>query len=116
MDTDHIIQSYIDVCNQALRRNKDRFPFKQILGAAQQAENNKNIEVKIEGASAANSYVFTIKKDQITARLHGECAECQCDRKWRVSMDYLEKVAQNPTKYIQNPASMNWDWMYDVMQ
>lgn len=114
LKSDQIIQSYVNICNEALQRNKERFPFKQILGAAQKSEKNKKIEVTVEGGSFNDSFVFTLKDEHITVQPHSACGDCQCERKWRVSREYLEKVAQHPSQYIANPAKINWEWIYDV--
>ena len=109
---DDLLVQYLDVCNVALERNKDRFPFKQILGAAQQAETGRLIELQISGDERA-SYVMQIEQGQIIAKPHSDCGECSCDRKWNVESSYLEEVAGNPQIYIENPAKINWEWMYD---
>jgi len=108
----------MDVCNQALHLNKDRFPFKQILGAACRAENGNMIELhiidnqKTELNQAAN-YTITINQKEIIAKPHSECGECECIRQWSIEKDYLQQVSDNPQKYINNPAHINWEWMFD---
>lgn len=115
-DYDHLIKRYLDVCNQALSFNENRFPFKQILGAAQDSECGKVIEVNITGGSSTASYAMTFDKKGLMAKPHADCDSCQCDRIWSVSEDYLQDVAKNPKIYIQNPAKINWEWMYDVTE
>ncbi len=113
-DYDDLIKRYIDVCNRAIMLNHDRFPFKQILGAAKNAEGSKIIEVRIKEGSPDLSYAMTFDQEGLVARPHSTCTECQCDRKWGVSKSYLEDVTKNPEDYIQNPAKLDWEWMYDV--
>lgn len=113
-DYDSLIERYLDVCNQALSLNKNRFPFKQILGAAQKSEYGKIIEVNIIGSSPSVSYAMKFDPKGLVAKPHTDCRPCQCDRTWFVSADYLKDVARNPKSYIQNPAKINWEWMYDV--
>ncbi len=112
MDKNDLFQRYLDICNQALDANKERFPFKQILGAAREAEQSRQIEVRIVDDEPADTMVMTIKRDAIQAEDHASCADCNCDGEWRVSKSYLESVVENPQAYIENPAKIDWDWMY----
>ena len=115
-DHSDLIEQYIDVCNKALINSKDRFPFKQILGAAREAENGSVVEVNVVGDDiASGSFVFELYGDGVTAKPHGECDGCQCDRQWSVSKAYLEGVAADPQSYVNNPAKIDWGWMYDDM-
>ena len=114
MDVSDLINQYADVCNQALSLNKDRFPFKQILGAARSAEQGSIIEVAISDTTDSDTFIFHLTENGIIARPHGECENCTCDRKWSVSKQYLKNVSDDPQTYIQNPAQIDWEWMYDV--
>lgn len=115
LSSDYAIKSYVSICNKALSLNKDRFPFKQILGAAKQSEKDKKIEVQIAGDNVIDSYVFSINNDKIVVTPHSECGQCNCDRKWHLEWPYLQDVLKSPESYIKNPAKINWDWIYDTM-
>lgn len=110
-----LLMAYLSVCNRAIALNKDRFPFKQILGAARETGKNRLIEVRIlndslqEGES--QSYVMTFEKDKIIAKPHESCVNCNCDGIWRVSIAYLVDVTKNAESYIENPAKINWEWL-----
>ncbi len=106
-----LVMEYIEVCNAALYHNSQRFPYKQILGAAKSSAVEQPIEVNVQDWGHSESYVFTLSASGITAKPHGECTDCNCVRKWGVSKDYLEQVAQKPAEYISNPAKLNWDWL-----
>lgn len=110
-----LIQRYADVCNQALLQNKDRFPFKQILGAAKDSESGCVVEVSVSG-DLSSSYVFEVRKSGIFAKPHDDCAHCNCDRSWSVEKSYLQRVAEDPLSYIENPAMIDWEWMYDSVE
>lgn len=111
-----LINRYVDVCNAALWRNRDRFPFKQILGAAQKAESGRLVETVVEarGQKKQDSFVMTLDKGQIVVRPHGSCADCGCERRWIVHEDYLQDVIRHPDVYINNPARLDWDWLYEA--
>lgn len=114
--SDHcdLIEQYVHVCNQALLLNRDRFPFKQILGAARVAEKGCVVEVSIADDPLLESFVFELRGSGIVVRAHGDCPDCDCDREWSVSSTYLKCVANNPQSFIENPAKIDWEWMYGV--
>lgn len=114
LTNDAIIQSYVSVCNKALSLNKDRFPFKQILGAAKQSGKGKMVEVNIDHSDPRESFVFTIENGQIIAKPHESCANCRCDKRWKINRHYLEEVISHPQDFINNPAKINWEWIYDA--
>ena len=111
---DDLIARYLDVCNQALTENKDRFPFKQILGAAEKSERGAVIEVNVIDVVPTASYAMILSKSGLVATPHGACSDCKCERAWNVTADYLQTVANNPDIFIQNPAKIDWEWMYDA--
>lgn len=107
-----LFKQYLDVCNQALTANKDRFPFKHILEAADNAAKPKNVEVRIIDDKPDRAYVIRLEDQRILGEGHQFCQNCDCDGYWNVPRSYLENVVQNPEDYIANPAKINWDWMY----
>lgn len=107
-----MIERYVSICNAALFQNAGRFPFKQILEAAEQCSQGRMIEVEVLGLSGADKYVFSLAKGRIHAEKH-DCGDaCKCDGKWNISREYLESVVQNAPEYIDNPARLNWEWLY----
>ena len=108
-----LFQGYIDVCNRALEINKNRFPFKQILGTAQKTGEDRLVEVKIVDDGPGSDFVIGFDKNKIKGDLHGDCPHCRCEGQWRVSRSYMEDVVRNPDAYIKNPAKLDWEWMYE---
>jgi hypothetical protein len=114
LDHNHLLKQYLDVCHQAMISNKNRFPFKQILSAAKKAGTGNTIEINITDTSSKNSYVLKLQNEGVSLKPHGNCQNCKCDRKWLISEEYLQEVVKQPEIYIQNPAKLNWEWMYDT--
>lgn len=110
LDYTLLIQSYLDVCNKSLSRNKTRFPFKQIFEAAIKYDHGRKIEVQI--GEHPDTYVLEFEDDSLTVKPHSKCKNCNCDGHWRVDDNYLIDVVGNPEVYIDNPAKINWEWMY----
>lgn len=116
--TDDLFEQYINICNQALESNSDRFPFKQILNAAKNNDDSQNIEVCIIDDHPIPSHTIQLLNNQITEKKDTGCekncptCQCQTQRQWRVPKSYLEDVINNPQSYIDNPAKLDWDWLY----
>lgn len=108
-----LIKRYFEICNTALRLNKDRFPFKQILGAAAAKGAGDQVEMRLADDAAAGAYVVSIENEFIVAKPHGDCGDCNCVRTWNVDTGYLRSVISQPELYIGNPAKIDWAWMYD---
>ncbi|MGB0718849.1 MAG: hypothetical protein ACPGRX_00125 [Bdellovibrionales bacterium] len=110
-----IVKRYFDICNTALRLNKDRFPFKQILGAAAKRGMGERVEMRVARAAedGFDPYVIYIQNDTVVSEPHGACKNCNCARQWNVEKRYLQSVLANPDLYIANPAKLDWSWMYD---
>ncbi len=109
----NLVSDYTDVCNKALSQNSDRFPYEQILGAAKKLAHGQVVEVNVMDWGYAESYIFTLSEQGIVSQPHDACGACECVRSWDVSKDYLERVSEMPNDYIENPAKINWDWLFD---
>ena len=92
-------------------RNRERFPYKQILGAAKRNERGKIIEVCVIDDETSPSYAMVLGQGGLTAQPHDQCENCNCDKQWNIKRSYLEEVAKDPDSYIENPAKLDWDWM-----
>ena len=58
-----LLRQYLDVCHQAMLSNKNRFPFKQILSAAQKASTGNTIEINITDSNSNKAYVLKLKNN-----------------------------------------------------
>lgn len=111
MDKYILFQRYLDVCNQALDANKDRFPFKQILVPAHPINRPRMVEVSIIDDRPDDKFTIVMEGNKMTGKRHDECVNCQCDGKWRIPKSYMEEVINHPEEYIKNPAKIDWEWM-----
>ena len=107
-----LLDKYLVVCNKALHRNADRFPFKQLLKAAAEDGDLRQAEVNFLDSDVQPEIIFSIHENQIVSR-PCMCQGCgACRPKWTVSQSYLEDVIANPAEYISNPAKIDWEWAY----
>lgn len=107
---DDLIHHYVAICNQALESNRDKFPYKQIFSALEKLNAQDPIEVFV--ADTLQTYAFYFSNDGVKVFKHDDCDECNCIRKWTTTSRYLNNVVTEPDLYIQNPARLNWDWLY----
>ncbi|MCS5597843.1 MAG: hypothetical protein NZ828_11385 [Alphaproteobacteria bacterium] len=106
----NLFVQYLDVCNRAIDANKHRFPFKQIMESVRDVQTHKNVEVIILDDHPPVSCVICFDDNQkITTQ---PAIGVRGLQKWRVSKAYLENVINNPDEYIQNPAKIDWEWLY----
>lgn len=109
-----LLKNYVGVCNDALKENAQRFPFSRIFDVAQRSEKEKPVEVVVRSSKGEERYVFRIEAGGIVVQAHEECAKCECVRTWNPQTPYLENVTRSPQDYIQNPAKLDWEWMFDA--
>lgn len=121
-----LLQECFAVYNMALHRNARRFPFKQILSAAQKSSSGRIVELQIAkqrtDPNACNilqicggdqeSYILEMKDGDIKLKPHGECKNCSCDATWLVSAEYIQDVVENSEIYVSNPAKLDWGWLH----
>ncbi len=114
MNKFELFQRYLEICNHALEVNKNRFPFKQILEAAQKADNSapRLVEVSIIEDHPVEKFAILLDKNtRVVGKKHENCDNCQCQGEWRITQSYLEDVVNNPDAYISNPAKIDWEWI-----
>lgn len=109
---EEVFKRYLTVCNQAIEANKERFPFKQILLAARERNKDRIVEVEVFDTRPLETYALYWGPSGALFKRHENCENCECDAKWRVSLNYLKQVTKNPQLYVSNPAMIDWEWLY----
>ncbi len=112
MDTLELLQQYLDICDAAIEANKERFPFKQILSAAQENERQEDVLVQIGDQYPPERFIIHAKDHKVSEDSSPECEDCSCGAAWRVSSSFLKNVVENPLSYIENPARLDWEWLF----
>lgn len=110
-DIYQLFDEALGVTNKALEENRDSKVLGTLISAGDKfLEGHKaGVEIYDEEPSKPFDY-FTIRylngKLEILAR-----GKSEHDTEWKVSRAYLKDVADNPQKYIDNPAKLNLDWL-----
>lgn len=101
----------LNVINAALDANRERTPYKQLIDASERLIGGRRLGVAVyaEGAAEPHDY-FTIRYSNGAFELleHGKSGP---EIDWKVSREYLQRVAENPKEYTENPALLDWDWL-----
>jgi hypothetical protein len=101
----------IRTMNRALKANADKPPYKQLIEAGSKLAEGVTIGAGVYADDASNPhdyYTLEFKDGQIELIDHGKK---DIDIDWRVPEDYLKKLAEDPDRYIDNPALLDWDWL-----
>ena len=111
---DDLLNSYIDICNEALQKNAGRFPFEQMIMAAQDEDGRAPECHCVVGGQRDSAYHLMLQDRKISYKPVGSDHDKngKAPRHWHVTMSYLEDVIAHPDHYIENPARLNWDWLY----
>lgn len=108
---DSLLRRYIEICNEAIEKNGDKFPYSAIWGAALP---------QVEGKQLA----FALRDDRPKARLRvavdgahldaaNEGETCQ-DVDWVFDYSHLKDVIENADACINEPTRLDWSWLRSV--
>jgi hypothetical protein len=107
---EQLFKSYMEICNKSLECNKEKFPYKQILQAAQGLLQDNKISLSIYDDHPKATYDLAIHDNKIDV-VGKSKKNGGANKAWHVNKSYLEKVVSNPQEYINNPAKIDWDWL-----
>lgn len=111
LNSSALFTQYVDVVNRALGQNKDRFPYKQLMGPAGDFMSDKRVAVAIYKDDPKNPHDwFTMNFSDGTFGIadHGKS---DSDFTWKVKEAYLERVVQDPETYIETPSKLDFEWL-----
>jgi len=110
LDTDALFTQYVNVVNQAVGQNRDRFPFKQLLSMGDKILGDKEIGAAIYKTDADEPHDwFTLTFDE--GKLDATHGKGSPDIEWKIDRRHLEHVVADPQPYIDNPARLDLDWL-----
>ena len=105
---DELFKSYLQVCNKAIEKNKDSFPYKQIWEASSKVLDDSAINIAIYDDRPIISYSVRFNGGRISASKN---EISQKEKPWKVTYSYLKNVIDNPDEYIKHPAKLDWHWL-----
>lgn len=109
-----LLQAYLDICNKVLAANRDRFPYRQIWSAGEEALSGRTVILSLHDdvpkahclVAFGESHISTEVLAAETLHLHKERLPVHA-----VRLTYLLDVVAEPDKYVADPSLINWDWI-----
>ncbi len=113
LDYEQVFQKYLEICNQAIEHNKNKFPYTEIWGARfGKLETEATLEAIIYDDRPKAAFTLRLTKDMkieiVKKRLLSD------EEEWPFTYQYLKRVVDNPKDYIENPAKLEWGWLKTV--
>ncbi len=108
-----IIESYIDICNEVLEKNKNNFPFNRMWEAIKNKCYNQNINIALINDQPEPICNLSISEDGVilskirTNNTHKDC---------HMKMSYIKHVLQNKDIYVSDPALIDWHWIETMIE
>ena len=114
-ETDYaqVFEQYLAICNQAIEKNRNTFPYTEIWRARFET-------LKAEATLRAIVYDDRPKLDctlRLTKDMKIEIVEKKAipdDDEWPFTYQYLKRVVDHPQEYINHPAKLEWGWLKNV--
>ena len=109
-EIDALFEQYLEICNQAMAKHKDEFPYKQIWEAVEKLQRDEDIDLTIYDDAPKSHYKVKMKDKHIDV----VDVDHEDEHKgWKLNSSYLRKVVEHPQDYIDHPAKLDWDWLKD---
>ena len=107
---ERIFERYLDVCNQAIEKNKDKFPYMEIWKARWKRLGTDNtLECAVYDDRPKIIYKLQLTEDMKIKII--EKTHVVPDDAWPFKYSYLKHVVENPQTYIDHPATLDWGWL-----
>lgn len=109
-----LLHAYLDICNKVLAANRDRFPYRQIWTAGQEALSGRPVILSLHDDVPKAHCAVEIGEHHISAEAvqhHELHARKQSSPVHTVRLTYLLEVVAEPDKYVADPSLINWDWL-----
>jgi hypothetical protein len=107
---ERVFELYLDVCNQAIEKNKDKFPYMEIWKARwKKLDTDDILECAVYDDRPKVIYKLRLTKDmkiKIIEKTHVVPGDA-----WPFKYSYLKHVIDNPQGYIDHPANLDWGWL-----
>jgi hypothetical protein len=108
-----IFESYLDVCNEAIEKNKDQFPYAEIWKARwKDRKAGQILRCAVYDDKPKVIYTLQLTEDmkiKIIEKSHEGSEDV-----WPFKYTYLKNVVNNSQEYVTHPSKLDWGWLTDV--
>lgn len=110
---ERVFERYLDICNQAIEKNKDTFPYMEIWRARWKSlGENTLLQCAVYDDRPKIIYTLQLTQD-MKIKIIGKKPVASEDI-WPFKYSYLKHVVDNPQNYIDHPAILDWGWLNTV--
>ena len=111
---EQVFQQYLEICNRAIELNKGKFPYTEIWGARLKAlEDELKVEAIVYDDRPKAAFMLRLTKEMKIEIV--EKRELPPEDAWPFTYQYLKRVVDNPEKYLENPAKLEWGWLKPIL-
>ena len=110
---ERVFERYLDICNESIEKNKDKFPYMEIWQARLKKLGEENIlHCAVYDDRPKIIYTLQLTEDMKIKIIKKEAVEAEDI--WPFKYSYLKQVVNNPQEYIDHPANLDWGWLTEV--
>ena len=110
---ERVFERYLDVCNQAIERNKDKFPYMEMWNARWKKFGLDNI-IQCAVYDDKPKVIYTLQLTEDMKIKIIKKTDVAPEDVWPFKFSYLKQVVDNPEEYITHPATLDWGWLTTV--
>ncbi len=111
-ETTSLFTDALVTMNAAMEANENKLPYSLFAKAVKKLDFQVTVGVAVykdDPATPHDYYTVCYHENYIELVAHGK--EKGIDVGWKVSEAYLQKLQDDPQKYIDSPALLDWDWL-----
>jgi hypothetical protein len=112
-DYESVFERYLEICNQAIEKNRNNFPYSEIWKARWKMLGKNNI-LQCAVYDDRPKIIYTLHMTEDMKINIVEKTYVAPDEVWPFKYTYLKHVVDNPAEYIEHPANLDWGWLADV--
>lgn len=104
---------YLEICNQAIEKNKNNFPFMAIWKARWKNMAQDNV-VQCAVYDDRPKIIYTLELAEDMKIKIIKKISANPEDSWPFKYSYLKHVIDHPQEYIKHPANLDWGWLTSV--
>lgn len=106
-DVEALFGQYLDICNQAIEKHKNEFPYQQVLDLGETLMGDHPIDLAIYDDEPKAAFSLRFKDSKL--KDNGRPQDIK--KAWRVNLSYLRQVVEHRQAYIDHPEKLDLDWL-----
>jgi hypothetical protein len=110
---ERVFERYLGICNQAIEKNKDKFPYTEIWKARWKDLTPENI-LQCAVYDDRPKIVYTLQLTEDMKIKIVKKTYIAPEDVWPFKYSYLKQVVDNPQQYIEHPANLDWGWLTNI--